>query len=404
MTADSPGHLLQRLRHLVGVPPGAEITDGQLLERYVAHREDDAFALLLQRHGPMVLGICRRLVGDTHRAEDAFQATFLVLVSKAGTILKHDSVASWLYGVAYRTARRAKADADRNSPQELSAMEDAGQMLATDASWHELRPVLDEEVNRLPEKFRAPVILCYLEGKTNEEAAQHLHWPVGTVKGRLSQARDLLRSRLTRRGLTLAGVTLGATTALPATAAVPPALAAATMQSAAQVVAGAALANAAPAGVAILTQRVLRSMLLAKVKAASLLIVAVAVPVLGVGIGLGIFQPGDDESGPIVAAGKSQGPDMQIDVPQATQPPKPLPPEEVKARIKKVDHHNLVVMIDGKEQTVAILQETDLVDPRNDHLKDGLRNPHLHDGVEVMLTFAENDGKRVCTKVKLLGR
>jgi RNA polymerase sigma factor (sigma-70 family) len=156
----------------------------------------------------MVLGVCRHVLNQLQDAEDAFQATFLVLARKAGSIRDRRVLARWLYEVAYRIAMRAKTHGVRRRAHERQGGEMAATVSIDDHSWSELRPVLHDEVNRLPEKYRLPVILCYLEGKTNEEVAQLLHWPVGTVKGRLSRARDLLRSRLTRRGLALSAVLL----------------------------------------------------------------------------------------------------------------------------------------------------------------------------------------------------
>src|SRR5262245_17055223 len=164
----------------------AAMTDGQLLEQFVRRQDSAAFETLVRRHGPMVLRVCQRLLRDGPDADDAFQATFIVLVRKAQSIIKLESVASWLYGVAYRVALRAKVRGDRRLARERQIDEgsvpghDGG--AALEAGVAELRPVLDEELNRLPEKYRAPVVLCYLEGKTNEEAAQYLQWPTGTVK------------------------------------------------------------------------------------------------------------------------------------------------------------------------------------------------------------------------------
>jgi RNA polymerase sigma factor (sigma-70 family) len=181
-------------------------SDEELLEQFFNQTDgtaEDAFRALVARHGPMVLGVCRHVLNQQQDAEDAFQATFLVLARKGRTIRSRNVLGRWLYEVAYRIALRARAQAMRRRVHERQASEMSPPVHENEIAWNELRPVLHDEVNRLPEKYRTPVVLCYLEGKTNEEVAQMLTWPVGTVKGRLSRARNLLRSRLLRRGLVL---------------------------------------------------------------------------------------------------------------------------------------------------------------------------------------------------------
>jgi RNA polymerase sigma-70 factor (ECF subfamily) len=185
--------------------------DADLLERFLRGKKpeaEEAFRALVIRHGPMVLGICRRVLEMQPDAEDVFQATFLVLARKAATIRNRKVLAGWLYEVAHRMAVKARGHSfrRRNLERQVAAMSPR----ATEwneaeiaACGNELRPMLQAEVERLPERYRIPVILSYLEGKTNEEVAELLQWPVGTVKGRLSRARDLLRTRLSRRGLGL---------------------------------------------------------------------------------------------------------------------------------------------------------------------------------------------------------
>src|SRR4051794_39322125 len=172
--------------------------DEQLLDRFL--NQDDggseaAFRAIVVRHGPMVLGVCRHILDQVADAEDAFQATFLVLARKAGSIRDRRVLGRWLYEVAYRIAVRAKTNTARRRIHERQGAEMSAVAPGprSDHAWCELRPVLHEEVNRLPEKYRTAVVLCYLEGRTNEEAAEMLRWPVGTVKGRLSRAREMLR-------------------------------------------------------------------------------------------------------------------------------------------------------------------------------------------------------------------
>ena len=175
----------------------AELSDEDLLNQYLNGMEADsqqAFRELVVRHGPMVLGICRHVLNQTQDAEDAFQATFLVLARKGATIRDHRVLSGWLHEVAYRLAAKLRTRTERRRALERQGMAMLPSAIEPDdqgerAAWNELRPVLHEEVNRLPEKYRIPVILSYLEGKTNEEVAELLHWPVGTVKGRLSRRR-----------------------------------------------------------------------------------------------------------------------------------------------------------------------------------------------------------------------
>jgi RNA polymerase sigma factor (sigma-70 family) len=164
------------------------LSDAQLLERFALQRDEAAFEALLHRHGPPVFGVCRRLLYDAHDAEDAFQATFLVLARKAGGIDRRSLLGNWLYGVASRIASRARKNACRRQGKrcdfDLNAVPGAETSAEPDVAF-----LLHEEVQRLPDKYRGPVVLCYLEGQTNEEAATRLQWPVGTVKTRLTKAR-----------------------------------------------------------------------------------------------------------------------------------------------------------------------------------------------------------------------
>jgi RNA polymerase sigma factor (sigma-70 family) len=200
--------ILNYLRRVLGAPAGIGVSDADLLQRFVKERDEAAFELLLWRHAAMVLHVCRQVLCDVQAAEDAFQATFLVLVRKASSIGRRESLGSWLYRVAYRIALKARAqDKKRTStPAELDRLEAPPD--ADDASQRELRRLICEEVNRLPAKYRAPIVACFFEGKTHEEAAKQLGWPRGTVAGRLARARDLLRQRLTRRGVALSAVAL----------------------------------------------------------------------------------------------------------------------------------------------------------------------------------------------------
>jgi RNA polymerase sigma factor (sigma-70 family) len=181
----------------------ADAPDAELLRRFAHARDDAAFAALVRRHGPMVFGVCRRVLRDSHEAEEAFQVTFLVLVRKAGGLRQPGRLASWLYGVANRVARKSRVTAARRGKHERAAAEPSAGVPPAEVD-SDLRAVLDEEMVALPEKYRAPLVLCYLEGLTNEAAAERLGWPAGSMSYRLARGRELLRKRLVRRGVCLA--------------------------------------------------------------------------------------------------------------------------------------------------------------------------------------------------------
>jgi RNA polymerase sigma factor (sigma-70 family) len=261
------------LRRLSLAPGLGEATDGQLLDDFVSRRDQAAFAALIQRHGPLVWGVCRRVLSHTQDAEDAFQATLLILVRRAKSIRKRASVRSWLYGVAYRVAVRAKANRHRREVCERQAPGRPDADHVREVALHDLRSVLDEEINRLPAAERLAVILCYLEGRTNDEAAHLLGWPRGTIATRLARARERLGSRLARRGLSLSG-SLFSIAGPPA--APPAALAIATVKAALLVASGSIPATGVITPTVIsLTEGVLQTMFLTKLKMGATLVVAV---------------------------------------------------------------------------------------------------------------------------------
>jgi RNA polymerase sigma factor (sigma-70 family) len=258
--------VLRFLRNIASSGDDAEMPDRDLLARFAAHRDEDAFAALVRRHGPMVFGVCARVLGDTPDAEDAFQAAFLVLARRGRSVSRPGLLANWLYGVAYRTALKARAGAARRRAAERQVSAVTGTDPLDELTRRDLRLVLDDELSRLPEKYRVPLVLCYLEGQTHEEAARRLGCPRKTVTTRLARGCERLRTRLTRRGVALsaaalAGVLSGSARALPA------ALLETTIQAAA--------AGAVPAGVAALAKEVLTSMFISKLKRAAALLLAV---------------------------------------------------------------------------------------------------------------------------------
>ena len=247
---------LHRLRQAVAGRDGAGLSDTQLLERFVRARDEAAFEVLVWRHGPMVLGTVRRLLRREQDAEDAFQATFLALVRRAASIGKREAVAAWLYKVAWRAALRVRGEAAK---QPVPNPVEAGLLPASPApepGWDDLRPVLDEEVRALPGAYRLTFILCYLEGKTQAEAAHQLGCRPGTVASRLAWARQRLRARLARRGVVLSAAALAALLDRRAAPAAPPApLVPSTVRAALHFAAG----RSAPAGPAAVAEGVLHA-------------------------------------------------------------------------------------------------------------------------------------------------
>jgi RNA polymerase sigma factor (sigma-70 family) len=282
------GTLMHRLRSLAAPHQAGGSTDVQLLERFVAHGDEAAFEVLVWRHGPMVLNVCRRLLHHAQDAEDAFQATFLTFVRKAGTIRRRETVAAWLYRVACRLALRARTRVARQVRMERHGLRPSAVVAGEELVWRDLRPVLDEAINRLPEKYRAPVVLCYLEGKTHREAARQLGCPEGTVVSRLSRARERLRNDLTRRGLTLTTTGVGLLLAENASATgLSGHLADATVRASLLYAAGhEAAGGIVSPTVAALTEGALRAMFLTKMTV--VMAVVLALGILGTGlVGLG---------------------------------------------------------------------------------------------------------------------
>ena len=242
----------------VGVTGG--LSDGELLDRFVARREGAVFEAIVRRHGPMVWGVCRRVLRDHHDGEDAFQATFHVLARRAESVRPREKLAPWLYGVAYHTALKARMTRARRRVREIQVPELPEPEAARVEPPDEFLSLLDRALIRLPEKYRAPIVLCELEGKTHREAAEQLGWPVGTVSGRLSRGRTLLARRMARPGLAIVG---GVLVSDAEAGALPGRLAEMTAQAASRFAAG--RAGAVSAEVAVLTREVLKMMKLSKV-------------------------------------------------------------------------------------------------------------------------------------------
>ena len=283
MANSKANKVIQQLRKAMLLRDGAGMTDGQLLDCFLTQRDDAAFAALVKRHAPIVWGVCRRVLRHHHDAEDAFQATFLVLVRKAATVEPKEMVGNWLYGVAYQTALKARSVSTRRKEREKQMVEMPEPAVEERELWHDLQPLLDQELSRLPDKYRVPIVLCDLEGKTRKEAARQLGWPEGTVAGRLATARKMLATRLARRGVALSGGALAAVLSHNAAwAGVPPSVLASTIQAATMLAAGqAAAAGLISVKVAALTEGVLKTMLLNPLKTATAVLPAVGI--LGTG-------------------------------------------------------------------------------------------------------------------------
>ena len=270
--------------HRLATTLGRELTDTELLQRFTLRHDEGAFTALVHRHARLVWDVCHHVLHHVQDAEDAFQATFVVLAANAGKIRKEAQLPSWLHGVALRVALRARRDAARRRKHEKEASGMSRKQEPAELSWREVRCLLDEEVQRLPDKYRVPFVLCVLEGHTLAEAARQLGWKEGTVSGRLTRARQQLRRRLARRGVDLTAILAALTIAHRAGAGVAPRLVAATAQAAISYTAGAgAVDGVLSARVAHLIQGATNTMLTNQWKLAALWLLALGVGAAGAG-------------------------------------------------------------------------------------------------------------------------
>jgi RNA polymerase sigma factor (sigma-70 family) len=298
MTTTRATVILKQIRELATSEDFARLADGELLERFTGKHDPAAFETLLRRYGPLVLGVCRRVLANRQDGEDAFQATFLVLAQKAAAVRKHGSLASWLHGVAYRIALKARARSAQRRRHEAHAPGRASADPLAEVTGRELTAVLDEELQRLSERYRTPLVLCYLEGKTRDEAAAQLRWSLSTLQRRLEKGRELLRGRLARRGLALPAALLAAGIAQGAAAATPPRLAAATLRIAAEAAGGAAEEGTISAAVASLAAGVLRAAAPGRVTVAAGLLLALGTLALGLASGAAAARSEQGEKAP----------------------------------------------------------------------------------------------------------
>ena len=275
------------------------LNDEQLLERFIELSDEssqDAFAILVRRHGPMVFGVCRRILRDTHAAEDAFQATFLVLARKASSVIPREKVANWLYGVAYRTAHEARVRAARRRAREEKVARRLRVQTIDESAHNELLAILDDELSSLPARYRGPIVLCELEGLSRQEAAERLGVPEGTVSSRLARAKARLRDRLARRGLTNPAGAVSFVAIREASASVlSDSLIESTALVATRVAAGVSATAVVSTSVVSLTEGVLKSMLLTKLKGIAF-VIGSSVAVVSGAVALGQTAPGNQST------------------------------------------------------------------------------------------------------------
>jgi len=319
MASEPRGAVLVHLRKLFQQGTANGLSEWQLLRRYLARQDEAAFEAIVARHGPMVLGVCRRVLHDPRDVEDAFQATFLVLVRRAGGLGEGVAIGPWLHGVAHRVSLRARAVALKRRLREQPANELDVPAPAADLCGIDLAGILDEELTRLPAKYRAPIVLCYLQGETHEEASRRLGWPIGTVKGRLVRARELLKGRLTRRGLTLSAGALVASLSHETLAVLPETLRAATIKAVVRSASGRAAAASVSSTVAALTEGVLTTMFLTKLKSAAVALTALSA--LACVFGAGAMSPRSTPQKTAVAADTAKPP-VDREVKHEPSPPK----------------------------------------------------------------------------------
>ncbi|MBI1913871.1 MAG: sigma-70 family RNA polymerase sigma factor [Planctomycetes bacterium] len=314
--------LVGRLRTLAATEPEAEVTDREYLDRYVRHQDEAAFAALVRRHGRLVWNVCRCVLPHHHDAEDAFQATFLVLARKAGALPAAAGVAGWLHGAAYRSALELKRKAARRRRHESRVVPPGAAPPAGDLAWRELQAILNEELQGLPDKYRAPFVLCCLEGYSKAEAARALGWPEGSVSGRLAHARRVLRARLARRGIALSAVLCGVAVATRPAEALAPALVGDTTRAALSW-AGIRVGTSMHDGRAALAETVTRALFPGRMPRIAGLLLALTIACAGAGL---LAFPSREPPVPPVAASPPPAPRAApVERPRADRYGDPLP-------------------------------------------------------------------------------
>jgi RNA polymerase sigma-70 factor (ECF subfamily) len=329
--------ILRHLRRAVALPELGCLSDEHLLARFVTSRDEEAFEALVRRHGPMVRGVCRRVLGDPHEADDAFQATFLVLATKAASVVPAEMLPNWLYGVARQTAVRARALAAKHRRRERQVLHMPEPQAPKADPGDDLRPLLDAELACLPGKYRVAVVLCDLEGHSHKNAASLMGWPVGTLASRHSRGRRMLKERLVRRGIGRPAVALTAMLSRDAVSAcLPPSLVSITVQ------AGRLGQAAVSLQVAALTEGVLKAMSIKKLMTVAAVLLMAGLAALGGGL----LADEPEVGQPAPAAALREG-----SKPAAAATPEPRKNRlEVRADGKQVQVH----AVWGGEEVVAV--------------------------------------------------
>jgi RNA polymerase sigma factor (sigma-70 family) len=336
---------LRHLRSKLATQQRSEDSDEHLLQAFAVSRDDNAFAVLVRRHGPMVLHVCRRVLDHEQDAEDAFQATFLVLARNSAVLRKKTALGSFLHGTAFRLALRARRAAARRRRHEGQAPARPSVYPTDELSWREVRTILDEEILRLPEKYRIIFVLCCLEERSRDEVARQLGVTERTVSNWLAEARKRLERRLSRRGVELTAVLAVSGVSLPSASALPPVLVASTIKAALAIVAGEGLIAVLSAPVAELVEK-MPSLMMSKTKTAVLLLLVVAV--LG-GAGAWAYR-----------GLTTPAPALPGDPPDAKANDKPAAVQQPRKPAEKMEIHGRVLGPDGKPKAGAQLR---LLDP-----------------------------------------
>ncbi len=341
---------LRHIRSLLAAEQTGQMPDGELLERFASRREEAAFAALVRRHGPLVFGVCRRVLHNRHDAEDAFQAAFLALARHAAVVGRRGSVGGWLHRVAYRAAIKARARSLKREEHERRAPQRQAADALAEVTGRELTALLDEELQHLPDVYREALVLCYLEGKTRGEAARECGCSLGTLKRRLEQGREALRARLTSRGLALpAALLTAALVPKSGSATVPAILAGATVRTALLA------SSAVPAAVTALVEGTLPGAAGIKLKMAAVLLLTLGAIV----VGAATFAFPKDGGSPAAPSAKEPAPPAERPARAETPPLPPAPPvPPLRDETKEMTNTGRVLGPDGKpvaEAQVAVL-------------------------------------------------